>query len=201
MRPHFAPESPSLIHRFASAVVTLVPLLLAGCRDATQPVGPSAGLSAASPSSASASAQLVNMLDACDAATFNAAVGPGTCLRQAGVRFDDFIAQLTRNGVAGAWQFAPPLLTSHLDQTLRAVNRGGEVHTFTRVAAFGGGIVPPLNALSHNPVVAPECTKLEGDDFVAPGGAYEEKVDHQGTLRFQCCIHPWMRTTVQVPSN
>jgi len=40
-------------------------------------------------------------------------------------------------------------------QMLLAVNRGGEVHTFTHVAAFGGGIVLPLNELSHNPTVAP----------------------------------------------
>jgi hypothetical protein len=34
---------------------------------------------------------------------------------------------------------------------------------------------------------------LEGDDFVPPGGTYRETVDGSGTLKFQCCIHPWMR--------
>jgi hypothetical protein len=34
---------------------------------------------------------------------------------------------------------------------------------------------------------------LEADDFVAPGGTYRETVDHAGHLKFQCCIHPWMR--------
>jgi len=139
------------------------------------------------------------MMDACDSATFNAAVAPGTCGRRGGVSFNAFIAELTRNGVAGAWHFAPPMTTGQLDQTLLAVNRGGEVHTFTHVAAFGGGIVPPLNDLSHNPVVAPECAKLEADDFVPPGGIYEEEVDATGTQLFQCCIHPWMRLTVRVP--
>jgi hypothetical protein len=74
--------------------------------------------------------------------------------------------------------------------------RGGEIHTFTRVAAFGGGIVPFLNGLSGTPVVAPECTALEPDDFVAPAATYEEEVQAGSTQRFQCCIHPWMRTTV-----
>ena len=42
-----------------------------------------------------------------------------------------------------------------------------------------------LNNLSHNPVVAPECTTLEEDDFVAPGGTYEEEIDTHGLRR------PW----------
>jgi hypothetical protein len=44
--------------------------------------------------------------------------------------------------------------------------------------------------------VATECTKLEDDDFVPPGGTYEEKVGSEGTQLFQCCIHPWMRTVI-----
>ena len=59
------------------------------------------------------------------------------------------------------------------------INRGGEKHTFTEVAEFGGGIVPLLNDLAHVPDVAPECRPdvLEADDFVAPGGTYRETVD------------------------
>jgi hypothetical protein len=83
-----------------------------------------------------------------------------------------------------------------------AMNRGGEVHTFTEVETFGGGIVPPLNDLSHNPVVARECAALEPDDFVAPGGSYrEEPLEHAGTAKFQCCIHPWMRLEVKVAAK
>lgn len=66
----------------------------------------------------------------------------------------------------------------------------------TRVAAFGGGIVPLLNELSGNLTVAPECTQLDPDDFVEPGGTYTAPIDASGTLLFQCCIHPWMRTVV-----
>jgi hypothetical protein len=146
--------------------------------------------------------QRINMHDACDGATFNAAVGEGTCSRNGGVKFDQFIAMLTKNGVAGAWNFAPNTLSGHAGETLVAVNQGGEEHTFTEVEEFGGGIVPPLNDLSHNPTVAPECAALVpgSDDFVPPGGTYHEEdpLAAGETAKFQCCIHPWMRLEVQV---
>jgi hypothetical protein len=62
---------------------------------------------------------------------------------------------------------------------------------------FGGGIVPTLNAVSNNPVEAAECKTLEADDFVVPGGTYRATLTKDAVQRFQCCIHPWMRTTVQ----
>lgn len=140
----------------------------------------------------------VNMLDACDPATFNEAVGPGACTRAGGLRFDLFIEQLTKHGFAGAWRFSPNSSTVREGAALVAVNRGGEVHTFTEVENFGGGIVADLNVLAHTPDVAPECTTLDGDDFVPPGGTYREAVHHTGTAKFQCCIHPWMRLEARV---
>jgi hypothetical protein len=150
--------------------------------------------------------RIVTMMDACDPDTFNApppaGVGPGTCVRSGGVQFATFLEQLGKHGVIGAWHFAPPNTSATVGQVFVAVNRGGEVHTFTEVKAFGGGIVPPLNNLSHNPVVAPECTALEPDDFVAPGATYrEEPLEGAGTARFQCCIHPWMRLEVKVAAK
>jgi hypothetical protein len=144
--------------------------------------------------------QRINMHDACDGATFNAAIGEGTCNRNGGVKFDQFIAMLTQHGVAGPWNFAPNTLAGHAGETLIAVNQGGEDHTFTEVEKFGGGIVPDLNALSHNPVMAPECGALDEDDMVPPGGTYEEEepLEAGKTAKFQCCIHPWMRLEVQV---
>lgn len=146
--------------------------------------------------------QRVNMHDACDGATFNAVLGDGACIRNGGVKFDQFIAMLTQHGVAGPWNFAPNNLSGHAGETLVAFNQGGEEHTFTEVEEFGGGIVPPLNDLSHNPTVAPECAALVpgSDDFVAPGETYreEEPLEAGTTARFQCCIHPWMRLEVQV---
>lgn len=85
-----------------------------------------------------------------------------------------------------------------IDTTFVATNRGGETHTFTEVGQFGGGIVPFLNQLAHVPNVAPECTSLDPDDFVAPDGTYEKQVTTAGTAKFQCCIHPWMRLEARV---
>ena len=185
---------------FLAVAVACTRTPTASVADSMTPVSPSAvPTSASRASSASLNAArgrqdvLVNMHDACDPDTFDAAVGPGTCTRSGGVQFSQFIAELTRNGFAGAWHFAPPTAKVEVGQSFVAVNRGGEVHTFTEVDQFGGGIVPVLNQLAHVPVVAPECTALESDDFVAPGGTYHETVDHGGDLKFQCCIHPWMR--------
>ena len=143
------------------------------------------------------------MMDACDPDTFNApppaGVGPGSCVRSGGVTFANFLEQLEKHGSIGAWHFAPPNTSAKLGQVFVATNKGGEVHTFTAVQEFGGGIVPPLNELTHNLVVAPECQALDPDDFVPPGGEYEEEpLEHAGTAKFQCCIHPWMRLEVRV---
>jgi hypothetical protein len=81
-------------------------------------------------------------------------------------------------------------------QTLLAINRGGEAHTFTEVAEFGGGIVPLLNELTGETTVAPECEALGPADFIPPGGSTSDEVEEAGTERYMCCIHPWMRATV-----
>ena len=147
--------------------------------------------------------RLVSMMDACDPETFNApppaGAGPGTCVRSGGVTFGEFLEQLGKHGTIGSWLFAPPNTSAKVGQVFVAANRGGEEHTFTEVEAFGGGIVPPLNTLSGNPVIAPECASLDPDDFVAPGATYRaEPLAAAGAVRFQCCIHPWMRLEVKV---
>jgi plastocyanin len=137
------------------------------------------------------------MHDACDPLTFNAALGAGTCTRSGGVKFGQFIEQLTRHRSVGAWNFAPSNVEARVGQTLLALNRGGEVHTFTEVEEFGGGIVPMLNQLSGNTTVAPECQALQASDFIPPGGFDDDDiVQAPGTEKYQCCIHPWMRAIV-----
>lgn len=142
--------------------------------------------------------RVVSMMDACDPDTFNAAIGPGTCVRSGGVPFDNFIAQLQKHQSIGAWHFAPGSTTAKVGQTFLAINRGGEEHTFTEVAEYGGGIVPTLNQLSGNTTVAPECLALEADDHVPAGGTYREHLNESGVKKFQCCIHPWMRLEARV---
>jgi plastocyanin len=138
----------------------------------------------------------IEMLDACDPASFDAVLGAGSCTRAGGLAFSSFIDQVTRKGEAGAWRFAPGNVEARVGQMLLAINRGGETHIFTEVEAFGGGIVPVLNQLSGNTNVAPECQALAPSDFIPPGGTYSDEVEETGTELYQCCIHPWMRATV-----
>jgi len=141
----------------------------------------------------------VTMLDDCDAATFNAAIGPGTCVKDGGVTFQEFIGQLIATGEAPAWRFAPEQVLLADGGSVDAYNRGGEFHTFTEVAAFGGGCVEPLNdILGLTPV--PECAipGILGSTGVAPGEELEGAPLTSGVHLFECLIHPWMRATVTV---
>ncbi|MFL5615271.1 MAG: CHRD domain-containing protein [Gemmatimonadaceae bacterium] len=142
-------------------------------------------------------ARVIKMLDDCDPASFNAAVGPGSCVGNGKTTFQSFLAELQATHVAAKWEFIPSMLEAEGGGVLMAKNLGGEQHTFTAVAQYGGGIVPTLNAASNNPIEAAECKTLEADDFVSPGGTYKAKLTKDAIQRFQCCIHPWMRTTVQ----
>ena len=93
---------------------------------------------------------VVNMLDACDSETFNEPpLEEGTCLRNGGgVTFAQFIEELTRLGTIGPWRFSPSDGNVEVGQAFVAINRGGEKHTFTEVAEFGGGQSPLLNELA-----------------------------------------------------
>jgi len=175
-------------------------VLLVACGDTTRPTSPATGdRTLGTKTEAGATNHLVSMKDACDPTTFDAALqDPSACLRNGGVTFQEFVAQLQRHQRAGAWHFAPPSLTVPEGSTLTAINRGGEVHTFTEVEHFGGGMVPLLNTLSGNPTPAPECLALGPSDFVAPGGTFTVTESEAGVEHYQCCIHPWMRTTVRV---
>ena len=192
-------------------VVGFSVLALFGCTkgqsspDIASPIGPS-NFSAVANSTASGRTAasvprdvMVNAQDACDPDTFNAAIGPGTCMGAGGgVTFQHFIDALTRLGSIGAWHFAPPSVQVRVGQTFLVTNRGGETHTFTEVEQFGGGIVPMLNDLAHVPTPAPECLALDPDDFIASGATYKEDIDEAGVEHYQCCIHPWMRLEAHI---
>jgi plastocyanin len=152
-------------------------------------------------SSAAGATRQVQVLDDCDPATFNAAIGPGTCVKDGGTTFQEFVAQLLAQGRAPAWRFAPEQLRLDAGGMLQARNRGGEDHTFTEVANFGGGCIQALNdLLGLTPV--PECAGFPGGAFAAtavvPGGAVTTTPLTPGIHRYECLIHPWMRTTATV---
>lgn len=195
------------IRLYPLIVVVGVAAVIVGCENRpTEPTSPST-LQSERPAVVAGSAQpaasgepqhVVSMFDACDPATFNAALGDGTCTRSGGVRFDDFLQQLGRHRSVGAWHFAPSNVTMRVGQLLVATNRGGEEHTFTEVEEFGGGIIPQLNDLTGLTTVAPECTQLAASDFLAPGASSREEEDEAGVEKYQCCIHPWMRAEVRI---
>jgi hypothetical protein len=189
-------------HHGLIAVLTAgsVVLLVSGCEGPARVSGPPRiAASTSSELSVSPGAHPVELLDQCDPASFNAAVGPGTCMSgHHGIEFSTFINQLTENQIAPAWRNAPSNMSVAFGTTLVAVNRGGEVHTFTHVAAFGGGVVPLLNAVAGTPTPAPECLAAPPSEFLLPGATDAEAVSTHGTALYQCCIHPWMRTTVAV---
>jgi hypothetical protein len=143
------------------------------------------------------------LYDDCDPATFNAVLGDGACIGNGHTTFNEFIEELEETQDAHAWRNQPSAMKLTPGRSTIIENRGGEVHTFTPVAAFGGGFVADLNGISGNPVPAPECLNFAAMVFI-PAGATEEgptagSADLPvGSHKFQCCIHPWMRTVIEV---
>ena len=159
-------------------------------------------LLACSESSAPPATLRVTALDDCDSSSFNAGIGAGTCTKNGSVTLSQFNAELSATHTVATWQFAPSALTARVGQSIVITNTGGERHTFTEVEQFGGGVVPSLNSASGNTTVAPECTHLTSEDFIAAGATKTDAAeDAVGTERYQCCIHPWMRAVVTVASR
>jgi len=182
-------------------VLATIVIGLAACSDASMPTRP--GVSAPSTLRADRSShdhtKTVRIMDECDPATFDAAIGqPGSCVRNGGMKFDQFVSVLTHLQTVPAWKFAPDNVNIRVGDVLAATNAGGEGHTFTEVEEFGGGVVDFLNALSGTPKKAPECVALALSDLVAPGATKSEVTDEAGDEKYQCCIHPWMRAEIHI---
>jgi len=145
-------------------------------------------------------------LDECDPTTFNAALGPDFCknVALAALGYATTLSDLFAKAAAGTpdrgWDFEPDTLHIEKGTTLSIVDQGGEPHTFTEVAQFGGGFIDGLN---NGEATVPECAGGFANVAVArtrllQGSHVEITGLKKGKHLFECCIHPWMRVKVNV---
>src|SRR5215467_2526300 len=142
-------------------------------------------------------------LDECDPKTFNDALGADFCKNAtigAFTTLTDLFAKAGAGTPDQGWAFEPDTLRIKKDTPIVVVDQGGEPHTFTEVKQFGGGFIPPLN---NGEATVPECDGGFKNVAVArtrilQGSQLQVTGLTLGQHNFQCCIHPWMRVTVQV---
>ena len=142
-------------------------------------------------------------LDECDPATFNAALGADFC-KNIALGASTTLPNLLAEAAAGTpdpnWDFEPDTLHIKEGTVVSVTDEGGEPHTFTEVAAFGGGFIAPL---TNGQATIPECAGGFSNIAVArtrilQGSTSQITGLSKGEHLFQCCIHPWMRTKVEV---
>ena len=142
-------------------------------------------------------------LDECDPATFNAALGADFC-KNISLGASTTLANLLAEAAAGTpdpnWDFEPDTLKIKEGTVVSVTDEGGEPHTFTEVAAFGGGFIAALN---NGQATIPECAGGFGSIAVArtrllQGSTVQVVGLTKGVHHFECCIHPWMRMDVVV---
>lgn len=147
-----------------------------------------------------AAAEKIEIQDYCDP-TDPSWKSIGGCLLKEGdvtrAEFGALLNSVLSAAVVGhpAWRFEPSFLDTEPDRTVHVTNNGGRPHTFTEVAQFGGGMVPPLN---KGLTEAPECANAT---VLAPGDRVVLRGLAEGNHRFQCCIHPWMRALIKVEAE
>jgi plastocyanin len=148
-------------------------------------------------------------LDECDPTTFNAALGPDFCKNVAlaalgyATTLSDLFLKAGEGKPDPGWDFEPDTVTMKEGATLSVVDLGGEPHTFTEVEQFGGGFIGPLN---HGEPTVHECSGGFSNLAVAKTRILQASTVNitglkEGKHLFECCIHPWMRVTVDVKSR
>jgi len=166
---------------------------------------PMAEMISAAQEKATPSAQIV-ALDECDPITFNAALGADFCHNVAlgalgfATTLQDLFAKAAAGHPDAGWDFEPDVVQVKEGASLSVVDQGGEPHTFTEVKQFGGGFIEGLNSGQET---VPECSGGFSNVAVAKtrivqGSHMDMSNLPKGEHHFQCCIHPWMRVTVQV---
>jgi len=143
----------------------------------------------------------VAVVDDCDASDPSWGASGGCALRGGAVtnaEFGAFLGSPLSLAVVGhtAWRMEPSYLRAADGMSILVRNVGGRTHTFTPVAAYGGGRVGPFN-IGLTP--APECAPATPDPYLLPAGG-QLQLDNltSGNHRFQCCFHPWMRAVIKV---
>jgi plastocyanin len=143
----------------------------------------------------------IRTIDDCDPSDFAGLCNPAF---NGDTTLPEFLAELSARKSVGAWKLSSAVNVD-AGRNVNAVSRGGETHTVTVVANFGGGKVQPLNDASGNPVPAPECLQAENPRnlTIASGTTKTITTGARGTLppghyKVQCCIHPWMRSEIDV---
>ena len=147
-------------------------------------------------------AETISILDYCDPTDPGWNPTGGCLLKEGDVTFAEFNALLhsaLSSAVVGhpAWRFQPSFAEVDAKDSLRVTNLGGRGHTFTEVAAYGGGFIPPLR---EGLTEAPECAAA-ASAVIAPGDRIDVRGLTAGIHRFQCCIHPWMRALIHVEAE
>jgi plastocyanin len=121
----------------------------------------------------------------------------GGCLIDGTVERPEWLARVQETGSHPLWKNSPVATAVETGTTLEVVNVGGRGHSFTRVANFGGGILPVLNTRDDTRIPAPECFGAIVN-IPGAGGSVMHTLTGVGEQNYQCCFHPWMRTTVKV---
>ena len=196
----------SILRCFLASLIAS--MVLTACSDpadeapvANQLVNPTETASAALNSRDAHGSHQVAILDDCDPTDPDWTPTGGCVLRGGVVTEDEFGVLLTSPlslSVVGhpAWRMEPSYLRVSTGTSVRVSNDGGRLHTFTRVAQFGGGFVPPLN-IGLTP--APECVPASPNvNSLPPGERLQLNNLSAGNHRYQCCIHPWMRALIKV---
>ena len=132
---------------------------------------------------------------------------PGTCVGNGTTTFAEFAEDLNPVDFGDDhWRFQASGSSIRRGESIKVVNTGGEFHTFTEVAAYGGGCVEDLNiplGLTSVPECEPAIPRRPPQAFIDSGvgplgGTIKVSGLTRGTHKFICLIHPWMRTNVVV---
>src|SRR5919107_3590152 len=158
---------------------------------------------------------VIDAQDACDPVTFNAAGIPCDRVDGSGKRvtIDELLARVQKDHAHGAWRFKSDDVEIKAGEPVSVrLERGGEFHTFTKVARFGPGCIPELNVpIFGAPDPAPECAPVDTPDGAVPAPFVFDGIPTdgstvqipaaklaRGTNLLECMIHPWMTARVTV---